>query len=285
MSFWECERCGGIPGVTGCCRDKPACVGPDFEDGCDHEGFPGGCERFGHTVETCPDKPDQKDTLSVSDDLHTWIQDAQRLMRATGKQSGWHEIAEKGDQFLSSAAQAVPADAKCLADRLDLMADSLPGSQAASDLYAAATIWRKHMKGPQAQQPASAPSDVERQYKDGVHIGSGLPRESCPCGLCKKYPAQADAPKGEPDFYVCEQHGEWLIQPGYMGKPDDPVYTWEPVHRTDTLNAEASRISTLEEAAIAADYTGPEGRYDFQRAFQQGRKDAAKRVRALKTDS
>jgi hypothetical protein len=28
-------------------------IGPDFEDGCDHEGFVGGCERFGHTVETC----------------------------------------------------------------------------------------------------------------------------------------------------------------------------------------------------------------------------------------
>ena len=22
MSFWECQKCGGIPGVTHCCRDK-----------------------------------------------------------------------------------------------------------------------------------------------------------------------------------------------------------------------------------------------------------------------
>ena len=29
--------------------------------------------------------------------------------------------------------------------------------------------------------------DVERQYRDGVHIGSGLPRETCPCGLCEKH--------------------------------------------------------------------------------------------------
>lgn len=30
--------------------------GPEYFDGCDHEGFEGGCERFGHTPETCPYK-------------------------------------------------------------------------------------------------------------------------------------------------------------------------------------------------------------------------------------
>lgn len=39
------------PGTT----DQSA--GPDFGDGCDHEGFPGGCERFGHSPATCPTKP------------------------------------------------------------------------------------------------------------------------------------------------------------------------------------------------------------------------------------
>ncbi|WP_205736960.1 hypothetical protein [Achromobacter spanius] len=29
--------------------------------------------------------------------------------------------------------------------------------------------------------------DVERQYRDGVHIGSGLPRATCPCGFCSKH--------------------------------------------------------------------------------------------------
>ena|GEM_PF-2372040 len=29
--------------------------------------------------------------------------------------------------------------------------------------------------------------DVERQYRDGVHVGSGLPRGSCPCGFCAKH--------------------------------------------------------------------------------------------------
>src|SRR5687768_11773176 len=38
----------------------PAQSGPDFEDGCDHEGFTGGCERMGHSKETCPHKPAQE---------------------------------------------------------------------------------------------------------------------------------------------------------------------------------------------------------------------------------
>jgi hypothetical protein len=30
--------------------------GPEVSDGCDHEGFKGGCVRFGHTPATCPNK-------------------------------------------------------------------------------------------------------------------------------------------------------------------------------------------------------------------------------------
>lgn len=37
-------------------KNKEQFDGPDFSDGHDHEGFPGGCERFGHTAETCPEK-------------------------------------------------------------------------------------------------------------------------------------------------------------------------------------------------------------------------------------
>ena len=29
--------------------------------------------------------------------------------------------------------------------------------------------------------------DVSRQYQDGVHIGSGLPRATCPCGFCARH--------------------------------------------------------------------------------------------------
>jgi hypothetical protein len=35
--------------------------------------------------------------------------------------------------------------------------------------------------------PALTTEDVERQYRDGVHIGSGLPRATCPCGFCQKH--------------------------------------------------------------------------------------------------
>ncbi|MGF6837003.1 hypothetical protein QF001_000870 [Paraburkholderia youngii] len=38
-----------------------------------------------------------------------------------------------------------------------------------------------------ATVPPLTPEDVERQYEDGVHIGSGLPRATCPCGFCAKH--------------------------------------------------------------------------------------------------
>lgn len=40
--------------------------GPEFGDGCDGDGFAGGCNRFGHTPETCPHHPppaDQRDEV------------------------------------------------------------------------------------------------------------------------------------------------------------------------------------------------------------------------------
>lgn len=49
-------------------------------------------------------------------------------------------------------------------------------------------------------------------------------------------------------------------------------------------DAAAIRNQAYERAAQVADYTAAEGRYDFQRAYQQGRQDAARKVRALKTD-
>jgi hypothetical protein len=38
-----------------------------------------------------------------------------------------------------------------------------------------------------AEAVALTEADVERQYKNGIHIGSGLPRETCPCGFCAKH--------------------------------------------------------------------------------------------------
>lgn len=56
-------------------------------------------------------------------------------------------VAAQAQQYVSGGS---------LADRLDALADTAPpGSQMQSDLYAAATIWRKHLKGPAVQQPVS----------------------------------------------------------------------------------------------------------------------------------
>lgn len=50
-----------------------------------------------------------------------------------------------------AAGEPVAFDGKTVADRLDQMADAqLPGSSAQSDLYAAATVWRKHLAPPVA---------------------------------------------------------------------------------------------------------------------------------------
>lgn len=50
-----------------------------------------------------------------------------------------------------AAGEPVAFDGKTVADRLDQMADAqLPGSSAQSDLYAAATVWRKHLAPPAA---------------------------------------------------------------------------------------------------------------------------------------
>lgn len=56
-----------------------------------------------------------------------------------------------------------------LADRLDLMADAqAAGGTAQSDLYAAATVWRKHLRGqPAPTQADSAPGDeAQRELID-----------------------------------------------------------------------------------------------------------------------
>ncbi|WP_321820749.1 MULTISPECIES: hypothetical protein [unclassified Burkholderia] len=47
----------------------------------------------------------------------------------------------------------------------------------------------------QALERAAAPFDPAAQYDErGVHIGSGLPKESCPCGLCETMRAAASQP-------------------------------------------------------------------------------------------
>lgn len=85
-----------------------------------------------------------------------------------------------------------------IAERLDSMADDQPaGSQAQSDLYAAATVWRKHVAAPSAQAPAAngdlrsanintlralvaylrEEADFNRSWTDGRRGGPANPRD------------------------------------------------------------------------------------------------------------
>jgi len=52
---------------------------------------------------------------------------------------------------------------------------------------AIADNYSKDLKAEQQAARRMTEEDVERQYRDGIHIGSGLPRETCPCGLCSKH--------------------------------------------------------------------------------------------------
>lgn len=67
----------------------------------------------------------------------------------------WSNGARAGEiarNALAMQSQSIPVTGATVADRLDALADrEQAGSQAASDLYAAATIWRKHLKAGVAQ--------------------------------------------------------------------------------------------------------------------------------------
>lgn len=55
MSGWETKRRTALAALDAI--PQPAADGPDAHDGCDHEGFPGGCIRAGHKPETCDQRP------------------------------------------------------------------------------------------------------------------------------------------------------------------------------------------------------------------------------------
>lgn len=67
----------------------------------------------------------------------------------------WSNGARAGEiarNALAMQSQSIPVTGATVADRLDAMADrEQAGSQASSDLYAAATVWRKHLKAGAAQ--------------------------------------------------------------------------------------------------------------------------------------
>ncbi|QFY77487.1 hypothetical protein DUD43_07200 [Alcaligenes faecalis] len=96
----------------------------------------------------------------------------------------WGDVAVQAYKAMLDAAPVAAqaqqyASGGNLADRLDGLADTAsPGSQMQSDLYAAATIWRKHLKGPAAQQPVSGADagelpDAVRVPLDSLHADAG----------------------------------------------------------------------------------------------------------------
>ncbi|ESH90753.1 hypothetical protein B551_0222545 [Cupriavidus sp. HPC(L)] len=72
--------------------------------------------------------------------------------------------------------------------------------------------WNRRATDGQRAGVPSAADDIERQYKDGIHIGSGLPRATCPCGFCAKHriPAAPTPPASDAGQQIgtCPQCGE-----------------------------------------------------------------------------
>lgn len=96
-----------------------------------------------------------------------------------------HALLEK---YASARASTVAGEAKNypgdnVAERLDKMADGQPpGSQAQSDLYAAATIWRKHIAHRAAPQASAEARTVLPELDD---------RASYPASTVRRYMAAA----------------------------------------------------------------------------------------------
>ena len=94
----------------------------------------------------------------------------------------------------STDAAAAPADERAafdmwFTDAWNAYLDKETTSEIKSKVWAL-KAWRHLFPRAAASQPAADDSmtlnDAARQYRGGVHIGSGLPFSTCPCGLCKK---------------------------------------------------------------------------------------------------
>ncbi|WYX32167.1 hypothetical protein WJ976_12985 [Achromobacter denitrificans] len=96
--------------------------------------------------------------LEAERDLRAERETSSRLVAELNAQNGPTHKGEPAPQ----ASEAVAYLGDNVAARLDNMADNQPpGSQAQSDLYAAATIWRKHIAHRAAPQASEAVRDVE----------------------------------------------------------------------------------------------------------------------------
>lgn len=87
-----------------------------------------------------------------------------------------------------------------VAERLDNMADDQPpGSQAQSDLYAAATIWRKHIAhraAPQASEAVYPDTDIVDLAREGVQVNNPGSPEHTVCAELVRIAAALSAQPG-----------------------------------------------------------------------------------------
>lgn len=116
------------------------------------------------------------------------LEDAARSLETIAELAGREETLMEPDQVRGYAASRAhmaraalatqrPSQfpGETLADRLDAMADAQPsGSQASSDLYAAATVWRKHLKGPQHPSQSEAHGNLLARATD-LHEKASMP--------------------------------------------------------------------------------------------------------------
>ncbi|VWD60684.1 hypothetical protein BLA18628_07169 [Burkholderia aenigmatica] len=95
--------------------------------------------------------------------------------------------------------EAVTHTIDTISRQLDLIAERAPGNfldkvpvvrsltAHKKRLEKALAPLEQHEAAPAGRRAVLTTEDVERQYRDGVHIGSGLPRATCPCGFCMKH--------------------------------------------------------------------------------------------------
>lgn len=120
-----------------------------------------------------------------------------------------------------------------------------------------------------ARRPLTA-DEVAAQYDEqGIHIGSGLPAETCPCGLCKKVREAAQQQQSEPveaDPYLEGikkrwPSGEQQAEPGaeqraaFWQEDDNGLLSRVPESITQAINDGDMPIGYAEAMPYCADWT------------------------------
>lgn len=161
-----------------------------------------------------------------------------------------------------------------VAERLDKMADGQPpGSQAQSDLYAAATIWRKHIAHRAAPQASAVAGEAVCKTCGGSRVDpGGLPI----CRDCGPVAGEAQPvcwiEKDVLESVRDEGSDAWVYwrPAGHAAEPDEV-----PLYAAPQASAEDVRNAALEEAAAICDSVD-------NHANPMTARDCADAIRALK---